>query len=82
MLSFISPLPRRVARFRPAFCSMYSTSKEEEAVHTVFNFGSNSTAQLRARLKNPTLQTYPARVSGWVRVFHKYVHSWAGSSAS
>lgn len=48
----------------------------------VFNFGSNSTAQLRARLNNSSITTRRATVRGWSRIFHKYTHKWAGSSAS
>lgn len=50
--------------------------------HLIFSFGSNSTAQLRARLDNPTLFTKPATVSGFVRVFHEYAPQWQGCSAS
>lgn len=42
----------------------------------VFSYGSNSTAQLRARVRNPSLRSFPARADGLVRVFCKSVESW------
>lgn len=59
-----------------------SQNTNSVGAHVVFNFGSNSTAQLRARLGNPKLSTHRAIVNGWSRIFHKYVPAWAGSSAS
>lgn len=50
--------------------------------HLIFSYGSNSTAQLRARVGNATLTTKPAVVHGWVRVFHHYAANWQGATAS
>lgn len=48
----------------------------------IFSYGSNSTAQLRARVRNRELETYKARVLGWSRVFHLYSGNWQGATAS
>ncbi len=53
-----------------------------ENTHAVFNYGSNSTAQLQARLDSPGLSTRRATVTGWSRIFDKYAYMWTGSTAS
>ena len=41
----------------------------EDNKQWVFSYGSNSTVQLRARVKSPELRAYPAKADGWERVF-------------
>ena len=48
----------------------------------VFSFGSNSTAQLRARVENPELKAFPAQLCGWKRIFCGSSKLWGGSGAS
>jgi cation transport regulator ChaC len=48
----------------------------------VFSYGSNSTAQLRARVQNPHLMTYPATLKGYVRVFCKHSERWGGGGVA
>ena len=49
---------------------------------TVFSFGSNSIAQLRARVENPELHAVPARAPGWERIFCVRSGTWGGAAAS
>lgn len=51
-------------------------------VWLIFNYGSNSTRQLRARVKNPSLQTQPAYVDGYVRVFCFRSKDWGGGGVA
>merc|ERR1719498_907784 len=48
----------------------------------VFSFGSNSTAQLRARVENPKLQSQPARLDGFVRCFCYNSRGWGGGGVA
>lgn len=50
--------------------------------HIIFNYGSNSTPQLRARLRNVALHSQRATLAGYVRVFAGYSASWLGSVGS
>jgi len=48
----------------------------------VFSYGSNSTAQLRARVGAAHLDASPAVIYDWVRIFCMHSQNWAGSVAS
>lgn len=48
----------------------------------VFSYGSNSTAQLRARVQNQSLSSRPARILGFSRVFCLHSTRWGGAVAS
>lgn len=48
----------------------------------VFSFGSNSSAQLRARVKNDNLTIVPARVQDMMRIFCLSSKTWQSSGAS
>ena len=48
----------------------------------VFSYGSNGTAQLRARVKNPQLRALGARVDGYVRTFCLRSGGWEGGSVA
>ena len=48
----------------------------------VFSYGSNSTSQLRARVKNPELKSYGAYLEGYVRVFCYDETSWGGGGVA
>lgn len=48
----------------------------------VFSYGSNSTAQLRTRVKKPTLQSTGASVSGFVRIFCLRSGGWGGGGVA
>jgi hypothetical protein len=48
----------------------------------VFSYGSNGTAQLRARVQNPALQSVPARVEGYARIFCLRSRGWGGSGVA
>jgi hypothetical protein len=48
----------------------------------VFSYGSNSTAQLQARVENKTLKAIPARAPGWQRIFCRKTERWGGAAAS
>jgi gamma-glutamylcyclotransferase (GGCT)/AIG2-like uncharacterized protein YtfP len=48
----------------------------------IFSYGSNSTAQLRARVRNPKLATSPAVLPGYSRVFCLAASRWGGGVAS
>jgi hypothetical protein len=50
--------------------------------HQVFSFGSNSIAQLRGRVLNPTLQATPAYVDNWSRVFCNCIGRWGDSGVA
>lgn len=50
--------------------------------HWVFSYGSNSVAQLRGRVRNPSLTALPARVLGWERIFCLSSPRWAGIAGS
>lgn len=45
----------------------------------VFSYGSNSVVQLRGRLNNPDLVSFPAFVKGWDRIFCMSSRGWAES---
>ena len=53
-----------------------------EKTTLIFSFGSNSTAQLRARLNLPELTSTAAYLRGWQRVFVKPSVNWGGAVAS
>jgi len=48
----------------------------------VFSYGSNSVAQLRARVSNSSLTARPARLRGHTRIFAMCPPSWGGGVAS
>ena len=48
----------------------------------VFSYGSNSSVQLRARVKNPELRAHPAYVNDWARIFCLPSKNWRGAVAS
>lgn len=48
----------------------------------VFSYGSNSTAQLRARVENPDLKAVPAKADDWERIFCVRTSTWGGAAAS
>jgi cation transport regulator ChaC len=48
----------------------------------IFSYGSNSTAQLRARVANPRLITRPAILEGFVRVFCYESDGWGGGAVA
>jgi gamma-glutamylcyclotransferase (GGCT)/AIG2-like uncharacterized protein YtfP len=52
------------------------------ALHHVFSYGSNSLAQLRARVENPALQSRAASVRGFVRVFCLTSGGWCGGGVA
>lgn len=51
-------------------------------MNIVFSYGSNSIAQLRARVENPTLLAEPARAANWQRIFCVRTTTWGGAAAS
>jgi hypothetical protein len=48
-------------------------------MQSVFSYGSNSLAQLRARIHNPSLQALPAKAENWQRIFCKRAPVWKGT---
>lgn len=48
----------------------------------VFSYGSNSISQLKGRVKNFNLYSYPAYVDGYKRIFCGYSNNWNGGIAS
>lgn len=48
----------------------------------IFSYGSNSIAQLRARVENPALEAYPAQAVDWQRIFCVRTATWGGAAAS
>jgi len=49
----------------------------------LFSYGSNSIAQLRARIENPTIVAVPAKASEWQRIFCLRANpGWGGAAAS
>ena len=48
----------------------------------VFSYGSNSSVQLRARVKNADLQVHPARVFGWERIFCLQSPGWGNGAVA
>ena len=51
-------------------------------MNLVFSYGSNSIAQLRARVENPSLLAEPARAQEWQRIFCVRTITWGGAAAS
>jgi hypothetical protein len=58
-----------------------ATEGESEGT-LVFNYGSNSTAQLRGRLLNSALKTTAARLPGFERVFCLCSEGWGGGGVA
>ena len=50
--------------------------------YPVFSYGSNSISQLRGRVNNSTLKSYPGYVDGYKRIFCGYSKRWKGGVAS
>ena len=50
--------------------------------YPVFSYGSNSISQLRGRVNNSILQSYPGYVDGYKRIFCGYSKRWKGGVAS
>ena len=50
--------------------------------YSVFSYGSNSISQLRGRVNNSALQSYPGYVDGYKRIFCGYSKRWKGGVAS
>jgi hypothetical protein len=48
----------------------------------IFGYGSNSCIQLRARVQNPTLQTFKARMGNYCRIFCLSSKGWGGGAVS
>ena len=48
----------------------------------IFSYGSNSTSQLRARVCNPKLQAFAARLHGYCRVFAGDGLTWGGGGVA
>jgi gamma-glutamylcyclotransferase (GGCT)/AIG2-like uncharacterized protein YtfP len=48
----------------------------------VFSYGSNGTAQLRARISNPTLTSVPAKLPGFSRIFCLESKGWGGGGVA
>jgi hypothetical protein len=48
----------------------------------LFSYGSNSLSQLKGRLQNYDLISYPAYVNGYKRIFCGYSNNWNGGVAS
>ena len=49
----------------------------------LFSYGSNSIAQLKARIENPTIVAVPAKASEWQRIFCLRANpGWGGAAAS
>lgn len=51
-------------------------------MNIVFSYGSNSSAQLRARVENSELEAEPARAKEWQRIFCVRTVTWGGAAAS
>lgn len=51
-------------------------------MNIVFSYGSNSIAQLRARVENPNLAAEPSRAKSWLRIFCVRTMTWGGAAAS
>jgi hypothetical protein len=49
---------------------------------SIFSYGSNSISQLRGRLENLNLKSYPAYVDGYKRIFCGHSHNWGGGVAT
>jgi cation transport regulator ChaC len=50
--------------------------------YCIFSYGSNSISQLRGRLNNLSLKSYPAYINGYKRIFCQYSKYWKGGIAS
>lgn len=51
-------------------------------LYPVFSYGSNSISQLRARVDNLTLQSYPGYINDYKRIFCNYSKKWDGGVAT
>jgi hypothetical protein len=51
-------------------------------MNCLFSYGSNSIYQLRARVENYSLQSYPAYVEGYKRIFCENSQQWKGAIAT
>jgi cation transport regulator ChaC len=52
------------------------------SLYPVFSYGSNSISQLRARVNNLTLQSYPGYINDYKRIFCNYSKKWDGGVAT
>ena len=59
-----------------------ATDADRDGTMLVFSYGSNSTAQLRARVGCPALTSLPARAPGWLRVFCLRSAGWGGGGVA
>lgn len=48
----------------------------------LFSYGSNSTPQLRARVRNAALRSYPAKVENFARIFCRSSPGWGGGGVA
>jgi cation transport regulator ChaC len=55
---------------------------DSSRTYPVFSYGSNSIFQLRGRVNNSALQSYPGYVDGYKRIFCNYSKRWKGGVAS
>jgi cation transport regulator ChaC len=51
-------------------------------LYPVFSYGSNSISQIRARVDNLTLQSYPGYINDYKRIFCNYSKKWDGGVAT
>lgn len=61
---------------------LYPAETHTTMVHTIFSYGSNSIAQLRARVENPALKAHPGKAVEWQRIFCVRTSTWGGAAAS
>jgi cation transport regulator ChaC len=55
---------------------------DSSRTYPVFSYGSNSIFQLRGRVNNSSLLSYPGYVDGYKRIFCNYSKKWKGGVAS
>lgn len=62
--------------------TLLSVNHNMSPTTTVFSYGSNSLAQLQARVQNPALIAHPAKLLDWERIFCVRAATWGGAAAS
>jgi cation transport regulator ChaC len=63
-------------------CERLPDEPYNDLQYSVFSYGSNSIYQLRGRVDNNNLQSYPAFLEGYKRIFCKCSEKWNGGVAS
>lgn len=60
----------------------YKNMENIENKFPIFSYGSNSISQLRGRLGNYSLKSYPAYIDGYKRIFCGHSNNWNGGIAT